>query len=56
MPEPRRPRGPLQDWAGQGGSNAAPSPHTPTPRSHTESLTQHGQFRIMKQARVAALR
>ena len=56
MPEPRYRRGSLQRWAGQGGLIAAPSPHTPTPRCHTERLTPSGLFRIMKQARVASLR
>jgi hypothetical protein len=56
MSDVLRPRWSMRAGAGQGGSNAAPSPHTPTPRSNTTRLTRRGHFRIMKQARVASLR
>ena len=49
------PRWFLHDW-GQGGSSAAPSLRTPTPRSTVNGLTHADHFAIMKPANVASLR
>ena len=37
-------------WAGQGGSSAAPSPHTPLPRSATKILTHADHFGMIRTA------
>ena len=37
-------------WAGQGGSNAAPSPRTPLPRSATKILTHADHFGMIRTA------
>ena len=42
--------GSLQCWAGQGDSNADPSPRTPLPGSHTKHLTDADHFSMIETA------